>query len=432
MVMLFSCQKDKDDLTNEKIERINEARSWYDVHYPTELSLNLFNDSKGAFKAKPDWSKATTNYSNDRSKTVEIPLFSMGRFGFATLESKTAYLDSSDKRYMQSVTRLVIKSQEDSYSAFFMTIIPHMSYQKKTNFNAFTSSYRKWKNGFSGYVFYHNLKGDFTNGWEILEGKVIRTVKENKKRSSEGDNSKSTTLVCYDTFLLIWYEDCTEWFTNGVYTHTTCGPGYLEMESWYTICEYVDLGGGGGEGGEEPTDRPCDGDPILNMSVAPTTLNGDAITGMYGCVRYSAISECDINKKLHGGIDIACPTGTPVYNMRYGEVIDMVDSYPPDSEGEDNPRGRLGNFVKIRFTTIDNTTIDYYYAHLNYVYVGLGDIVDYNDVIGLSGKTGNAHNVPNPHVHIQIKENDTLVDPTGYFNSTISPSGEILNQCIRN
>jgi hypothetical protein len=70
------------------------------------------------------------------------------------------------------------------------------------------------------------------------------------KGATFNSDTKGGILICYDTYLLIWYQDCTEWYTNGVYVNTTCGPGYIVMEPIYSECTYIadDNGGGGGSG----------------------------------------------------------------------------------------------------------------------------------------------------------------------------------------
>ena len=45
---------------------------------------------------------------------------------------------------------------------------------------------------------------------------------------------------------------------------------------------------------------------------------------------------------------------------------------------------------------------------------------------GKSGRTGNAKNVPNPHVHVQTKINDIKVKPEPFLESEFDDSGNSI------
>lgn len=51
-----------------------------------------------------------------------------------------------------------------------------------------------------------------------------------------------------------------------------------------------------------------------------------------------------------------------------------------------------------------------------------GDVVYQGDLIGYAGRTGNAYNVPNYHLHLGVKYNGVYVDPVGFINGTINLS----------
>ena len=68
----------------------------------------------------------------------------------------------------------------------------------------------------------------------------------------------------------------------------------------------------------------------------------------------------------------------------------------------------------------------------------IGDQVYRGDLIGYTGKTGNAWNddVPNKHLHLSVFVGGSTVDPVSYINGTIDPDtiqatrGEVSNiQC---
>lgn len=100
--------------------------------------------------------------------------------------------------------------------------------------------------------------------------------------------------------------------------------------------------------------------------------------------------------KLHGGVDLAVPEGTPVYAADNGKVIvagDLDNGY--------------GSYIILDHQNGYKTL----YAHNSELLVSVGDIVAQGDQIALSGNTGNS---TGPHVHFEIQVNDEKVDPQQY------------------
>lgn len=99
--------------------------------------------------------------------------------------------------------------------------------------------------------------------------------------------------------------------------------------------------------------------------------------------------------RAHHGVDYAAPTGTPVYAIGSGRVIDK--GY--------QARGG-GNYVKIRHNSTYTTT----YMHLSRFAKGLkvGDHVAQKEVIGYVGSTGLS---TGPHLDFRVYENGRPVNP---------------------
>lgn len=108
-----------------------------------------------------------------------------------------------------------------------------------------------------------------------------------------------------------------------------------------------------------------------------------------------------------------------VYALTKGTVIQAID-------GKDMNRGSTGtesygNFVMI----CHENGLESTYAHLlkGSVAVKIGQVVDKDTMIGIMGETGNAYG---RHLHIRIKKNGSLVDPTPYltmdFGDTVQES----------
>jgi len=97
--------------------------------------------------------------------------------------------------------------------------------------------------------------------------------------------------------------------------------------------------------------------------------------------------------KMHKGMDMAADVGEPVYAIADGEVIYAGDGL----------RG-YGNVVILRH---DRKTSSLY-AHNSELKVKQGDQVKQGTLIALLGNTGHS---TGPHVHFEIRDGDTAVNP---------------------
>src|SRR3984885_766259 len=97
--------------------------------------------------------------------------------------------------------------------------------------------------------------------------------------------------------------------------------------------------------------------------------------------------------KIHKGMDMAAEEGEPVYAIAAGEVIYAGDGL----------RG-YGNVIILRH---DRKTSSLY-AHNSELKVKQGDWVTQGTHIALLGSTGHS---TGPHVHFEIRDNDTAVNP---------------------
>ena len=102
----------------------------------------------------------------------------------------------------------------------------------------------------------------------------------------------------------------------------------------------------------------------------------------------------------HRGLDIAGPYGTPVVAAESGTVI-AANNY--DSWGDS-----WGYYVLI----YHNSTFTTRYAHLSSVAVYNGQYVTAGEIVGYEGATGN---VTGPHLHFEVYQNGTRVDPMNFL-----------------
>lgn len=100
--------------------------------------------------------------------------------------------------------------------------------------------------------------------------------------------------------------------------------------------------------------------------------------------------------RLHAGMDLAAPTGTPIGAAGLGTVVTAGDL------------GGYGNAVVIDHGNGLSTL----YGHLSALHVAAGDLVEPNQTIGLIGSTGNS---TGPHLHLEVRLFGTPVDPINYL-----------------
>jgi murein DD-endopeptidase MepM/ murein hydrolase activator NlpD len=103
--------------------------------------------------------------------------------------------------------------------------------------------------------------------------------------------------------------------------------------------------------------------------------------------------------RMHEGIDISVPEGTPIRAAADGTVILMQSEYES---------GGYGNY-----TCIDHGGgLSTCYAHQSSFATSVGAHVNQGDVIGLSGNTGHS---TGPHLHFEVRINGAPTDPLGYL-----------------
>ena len=163
--------------------------------------------------------------------------------------------------------------------------------------------------------------------------------------------------------------------------------------------------------------------PLREMSVAPSG-GWNYKGGTFGNTRNSG-------KKNHNGLDLSADPGTSLYAM-YSGTVHMIKDDAPNK----HVKGSYGNQIVIE-SEIDGQTLFFMYAHLDYgTPVAInprtgepfheGDSVYAGDLLGYTGKTGNAFKddeVPIKHLHLGVSTSwdgsKNWEDPAPYINGTI-------------
>ena len=132
--------------------------------------------------------------------------------------------------------------------------------------------------------------------------------------------------------------------------------------------------------------------PFLSSPNNLTLRNDKVGKGYFGASRNGS--------RIHEGIDLKTALRSPVIASKSGRVY-----FAGDDAG-------YGHYVEIHHPDGLLTR----YAHLSNMQVSEGEWVSQNQVIGTSGKTGNA-NQPRvvPHLHFEIRYQNQPLNPTAGF-----------------
>lgn len=124
-------------------------------------------------------------------------------------------------------------------------------------------------------------------------------------------------------------------------------------------------------------------------------LAGARLSSGYGMRNHPVLRQ----RRRHNGVDLAAPTGTPVYATADGLVgrADWFSSY--------------GLYISIDH----GADLETRYAHLSRLAVAAGERVQKGDLIGYVGSTGRS---TGPHLHYEVRVDGVAVNPIPYMVET--------------
>ena len=147
------------------------------------------------------------------------------------------------------------------------------------------------------------------------------------------------------------------------------------------------------DGSEEPTTTSSVPAPITGVSIPSRMPLDDArMSSGYGMRSHPVLG----GRRNHQGIDLAAPTGTPVYATADGIVsrAEWFSSY--------------GLYISVEHGGEMQTR----YAHLSRLAVADGQRVRKGEIIGYVGSTGRS---TGPHLHYEVRIAGASVNPTPYM-----------------
>ena len=133
--------------------------------------------------------------------------------------------------------------------------------------------------------------------------------------------------------------------------------------------------------------------PTRGISVpSRMPLEGAALTSSFGMRTHPVLG----GRRQHHGIDLAAPSGTPVYATADG-IVSRADWY-----------SSYGLYISLEHGAAMQTR----YAHLSRLAVAAGDSVRKGDLIGYVGSTGRS---TGPHLHYEVRVEGLAVNPIPYM-----------------
>lgn len=136
--------------------------------------------------------------------------------------------------------------------------------------------------------------------------------------------------------------------------------------------------------------------PAASVSVpSRMPLNNAALTSSYGMRTHPVIG----GRRAHKGVDLAAPTGTPIYATADG-VVSKAERF-----------SSYGLYVSIEH----GAQIQTRFAHMSRIAVANGERVNKGDIIGYVGSTGRS---TGPHLHYEVRIDGRAVNPIPYMVET--------------
>lgn len=152
-----------------------------------------------------------------------------------------------------------------------------------------------------------------------------------------------------------------------------------------------------GKGPADTYDRTTTTDFVRSTVAIPSgmPLRGSTLTSGYGMRTHPVLRK----RRAHKGVDLAAPTGTPIYATADGIVTraDWFSSY--------------GLYISVDH----GGELETRFAHLSRLAVEAGERVKKGDLIGYVGSTGRS---TGPHLHYEVRVGGVAVNPIPYMKET--------------
>lgn len=132
---------------------------------------------------------------------------------------------------------------------------------------------------------------------------------------------------------------------------------------------------------------------------------GASITQRFGCTTllFEPVSYACATGHFHSGVDLAAPSGTPVYSVCAGSAVPVLD------------RGGYGIHVIVDC----GAGLQMLYGHLSAAAIGGSALVSAGALLGWVGSTGLS---TGPHVHFEVRRDGAAIDPMAWLPAYGGPT----------
>jgi len=174
--------------------------------------------------------------------------------------------------------------------------------------------------------------------------------------------------------------------TNAVEdAHSPLGNGDAQFRQLFASWQTLDI---------ERSPEPAVAIPTVSVP-SRMPLENAVMTSGYGMRNHPVLRK----RANHNGVDLAAPTGTPIYATADG-IVERANYF-----------GSYGNYIQIGH----GNAIETRFAHLSRIIVKDGQEVRKGDLIGFVGSTGRS---TGPHLHYEVRIDGTPVDPRPFMVET--------------
>ena len=382
---MLSCKKLEDDQPNKSFNA-QDAKMWYTQNQPEHPRFLPPQTEKGpSVTIKNAWDQAMVRQRNGLT-VVEVPLLSLGQFGFTTCKLNLNDLEANE-RLLGSLSRLVIvRNKRGAVDCRLMTLVPDSAYLVDAKHNLSKNGYLSISNDYSGMVLFHYPSGEFTNGWYYSNGTITKRISLGTSNSIPS-SSKDAMLDCSYTTYTVYQRDCKDWTQNNGFSFTLCGNWYVYSESTVKTCLSADDVGGGGGTFEEPeylnpidenSDNPCE-----QMRLAATAADfKNAITNLLA----KTSTKPEVGFKLNLNSDYTPGSGIYSYTDITGNINDEIPNI--DIWKYLTPGETIDGFMHTHYVGLDPmfTADDIAIAYELYLYGRVNDLSTFT--IGVVTSTG--------------------------------------------
>ncbi|PWV46212.1 hypothetical protein [Chitinophaga sp. S165] len=281
--VFVACNK-KDSISKEAAQpqKFPDVQAWFMQTITTEYAATEAKVMSGEIPGKKlQWNDGIT-YQKDSTIVYQIPFFSKGLRAYEISDTNAKarlplnILDKVGYRYV------VFNKYRTGVTSFaLMTIKGDKSYLQRHNHSLEGVNYRSVTADFSGYILFHTWDEHFIIGWRYQNGRPVSGIYPTTFQVSGrivDNNNVAADESCRTYVLDQWCQDCTDYYTNGEYTHTVCQPAFICGSEVVTTCSEVGPPPSGGSG-SYPSYSLGNGDPVLCPQIFAMKLVGNSYTG---------------------------------------------------------------------------------------------------------------------------------------------------------